>query len=39
MKFKDGIAPLFEVVFGRNQVSNICNKKRTRDEYEERRIV
>ena len=27
MKFKDGIAPLFEEVFGRNQVSNICNKK------------
>ena len=27
MKFKDGIAPLFEGVFGRNQVSNICNKK------------
>ena len=27
MNFKDGIAPLFEEVFGRNQVSNICNKK------------
>ena len=39
MKFKDGIAPLFEGVFGRNQVSNICNKKQKRDEYKERRIV
>ena len=30
MKFKDGIAPLFEEVFGHNQVSNICNKKTNR---------
>ena len=33
MKFKDGIAPLFEEVFGHNQVSNICNKKTKIDQW------